>query len=500
MNNNLLLFPLLSPFFAAIFCLFFWRKNRAQKIIVLFSLLIMNTGAFYLLAEVKMHGVQIIQAANWQAPFGIVLVADLFSTVLICVTAVVAACVFIYSFATIDVERTHFGFFPVLLFLVFGITGAFLAGDIFNLYVWFEIILVSTFVMLTLGGLREQLEGAVKYVVINYLASALFLAGIGIVYGLTGTLNMADIALKIRETAHPDLITLSAIFFIVAFGIKAAVFPLFFWLPPSYHTPPIAVTAFVSGLLTKVGAYSLIRFFTLIYTHQVDFTHHILLIIAAFTMVIGVGGAIIQNDMRKILTFSIISQIGYMILGLGFYTPLALAGVVLFLIHNILVKTNLLLISGVIRKLGGSYLLKDTGGIYNSQPIIATLFLISGFALTGLPPLSGFWGKLLLVQAGLQNEEYILIFITLGASVASLLYIAKIWNEAFWKDHPEGELNNFTQLTFWKSNILMLSPIVVISILILVIGMLPEPFYDIASKAGQQLFDTESYIEAVLQP
>jgi multicomponent Na+:H+ antiporter subunit D len=499
MNNNLLLLPLLSPFFAAIFCLFFWKKFIIQKGIVLLAILIMNIGAFYLLAEVWEQGVQILQAANWKAPFGIVLVADLFSTIMICVTGVVAAVVFIYSFATIDNPRVHYGFFPILLFLIFGITGAFLAGDIFNLYVWFEIILVSTFVILTLGGTRPQLEGAVKYVVINYLASALFLAGIGIVYGLTGTLNMADLAIKIKETAQPDLITLSAIFFLVAFGIKAAVFPLFFWLPPSYHTPPIAVTALISGLLTKVGAYSLIRFFTLIYTHQVDFTHNILLIIAAFTLVIGVGGAIIQNDMRKILTFSIISQIGYMILGLGFYTPLALAGVILFLIHNILVKTNLLLLSGVIRKIGGSYLLRDTGGIYNNHPIIATLFLISGFALTGLPPLSGFWGKFMLIQAGLQIEEYALIFITLGASVASLIYIAKIWNEAFWKDHPQEELEIVSQLTFWKSNPLMLGPIVLITIIILIIGIYPEPFYNISTVAGQHLFNPEAYIKAVLQ-
>ncbi len=460
----------------------------------------MNFGAFYLLAVVWQQGIQTLEAANWQAPFGIILVADLFSAILICVAAVVALMIFIYSFATIDVERTHFGFFPILLFLVFGISGAFLAGDIFNFYVWFEIILVSTFVIITLGGTKAQLEGAVKYVVINYLASALFLAGIGIVYGLTGSLNMADIAVKIRETTQPGLISLSAIFFIVAFGIKAAVFPLFFWLPPSYHTPPIAITAFIAGLLTKVGAYSLIRFFTLIYTHDVDFTHNILLYIAIFTLVIGVGGAIIQTDIRKVLTFSIISQIGYIILGLGFYTPLALAGAVLFLIHNILVKTNLLLISGVIRRLGGSYSLKDTGGIYNSHPIIAALFLISGFALTGLPPLSGFWGKLMLIQAGLQIEEYTLVFITLAASVASLLYITKIWNEAFWKDHPQGELKEFSQLRFWKSNILMLFPIVIISIIILMIGIYPEPFFNMATEAGQQLFNPEGYIKAVLRP
>lgn len=460
----------------------------------------MITGAFLLLQEVNSYGVIAIQAGAWNAPFGITLVADLFSASMVMVTSVVITAVFIFSLGSIDDDRVNFGFYPVLFFLIFGVTGAFLTGDIFNLYVWFEIILVSTFVLLTLGGTKVQLEGAVKYVVINFLASSLFLAGIGIVYGITGTLNMADLSLRIQETAQPEMITLSAVFFIVAFGIKAAVFPLFFWLPPSYHTPPIVVTSLISGLLTKVGAYSLIRFFTLIYTHEIGFTHNILMIIAGFSLLIGVFGAVVQNDIRKILTFSIISQIGYMILGLSFFTPLALAGTVFFLIHNILVKTNLLLITGLINKAGGSYLLKNIGGLYSSQPIIAALFLTSGFALTGLPPLSGFWGKLMLIQAGLQIEEYIMILIMLVASVLSLLYITKIWNEAFWKNHPEKQWKGVSQLSFWKSNFLMLIPVVLITVLILIIGLYPVPFYDLSIRAGEHLINPESYVKAVLEP
>jgi multicomponent Na+:H+ antiporter subunit D len=498
--NNLLLLPLLSPLFSAIICLFFWNRRDIQKVIFIAGLLVMVTGAFLLLQEVYTHGVMALQAGNWQAPFGITLVADLFSASMVMVTSVVITAVFIFSLGSIDNERVNYGFYPVLFFLIFGVTGAFLTGDIFNLYVWFEIILVSTFVLLTLGGTKIQLEGAVKYVIINFLASSLFLAGIGIVYGITGTLNMADLSLRIQQTAQPEMITLSAIFFIVAFGIKAAVFPLFFWLPPSYHTPPIAVTSLISGLLTKVGAYSLIRFFTLIYTHEVAFTHNILMVVAGFSLLIGVIGAVVQNDIRKILTFSIISQIGYMILGLSFYTPLALAGTVFFLIHNILVKTNLLLITGVINRAGGSYFLRNVGGLYNSQPIVAALFLTSGFALTGLPPLSGFWGKLMLIQAGLQIEEYLMIFIMLVASVMSLLYITKIWNDAFWKDHPEKEWKEVSQALFWKSNILMLSPIVMITVLILIIGLYPVPFYDISIQAAEQLFNPESYVRAVLGP
>src|SRR5690606_19656896 len=208
-----------------------------------------------LVLSVLQDGIISVQVGQWAAPFGITLVADLLSAGIICVTAFTTFMVAIYSLHTMDARRKKFGFFPVLLFLLFGVIGALLAGDIFNLYVWFEIIMVSTFVLLTLGGTQEQLEGSIKYVVINFLASSILLAGIGILYGLAGTLNMADLALKLPEIAQPQLTNVAAAFFIVGFGIKAAVFPLYFWLPASYPTPPVAITAMVGGLLTINGGY-----------------------------------------------------------------------------------------------------------------------------------------------------------------------------------------------------------------------------------------------------
>lgn len=496
-----LLITLLIPLFSAIFCILLWKKNDSQKVILLLGAGLTFFFSARLVYSVLNDSIVSVQMGQWAAPFGITLIADLLSAGIICITAFTTFMVAIYSLHTMDAHRKNFGFFPVLLFLLFGVIGALLAGDIFNLYVWFEIIMVSTFVLLTLGGTQEQLEGSIKYVVINFLASSILLAGIGILYGLTGTLNMADLALKIPEISQPQLSNLAAGFFIIGFGIKAAVFPLYFWLPASYPTPPIAITAMVGGLLTKIGGYVLIRYFTLVFTNDIAFTHTILLYIAGLTMVVGALGAIAQNDFHKTLSFSIVSQIGYIIFGLALYTPLALAGAIFFLFHNILVKTNLFLISGVVYGANASYKLQDLGGVYKRLPLIAALFLISAFALTGLPPLTGFWGKFLLAKAGLESGEYLLVFVAIGSGLLTLFYMTKIWNEAFWKKDPHVEQtkDNFpTQLHFLKSKILMVAPVALICIVVLGIGCFPQFFIDYSLSAAEQIMSREAYINAVL--
>ena len=215
---------------------------------------------------------------------------------------------------------------PLLHALLAGVCGAFLAGDVFNLYVWFEVMLIASLALLVLGGRPAQLDGAVRYAALSLIATTLLLSGIGLLYGLTGTLNMADLHLRVQEVEDQGLLTLVAMVFIIAFGLKSAVFPLFFWLPASYHTPQTAVSAVFSGLLTKVGVYALIRFFTLIFRHDVGYTHELLLWVAGLTMVTGVLGAASRNELRRILSFHIISQIGYMILGLALFTTLGLLG------------------------------------------------------------------------------------------------------------------------------------------------------------------------------
>ncbi len=500
MENELLL-VLLIPLLGGIISLFFWMDVKRQKIVFLISTIAMTLAAINLMRSVLENEVITLQSAGWDAPFGISLVADYLSTFMVLLTGIMGLAVGIYSMGDMDRARMRFGFFPLMSFLLFSVSGAFLSGDIFNLYVWFEIMLISSFVLMALGNTKAQLEGAIKYVTLNIMASIFFLAGIGVLYGLTGTLNMADIALRIHSVPDEGLITLAAVFFFIAFGVKSAVFPLFSWLPASYHTPPVAITAIFAALLTKVGVYAFIRFFTLIFTHESPFLDNLLIFTAATTMFIGVLGAAAQMEFRKILSVHIISQIGYLIMGLAIGTKLAITGVVYFIIHIVFVKTNLFLISGIVNRLKGSYELKKLGGVYHTYPFLALLFVISAFSLAGFPPLSGFWAKFALVKAGLVGDAYFLVLVALATGFLTLYSMSKIWNEVFWKKKPEEETNLEIETLKKERGVInrqVLLPVIAITVLSVGVAIWAEPIFYFAEMTAEQLLNPEIYIVNVL--
>jgi multicomponent Na+:H+ antiporter subunit D len=490
--NLLLVLPLLIPLLTAIACLLLWSQRPAQRWLSLVSAAGLLGVALGLLRSVWQDGIQVAQMGNWPAPYGITLVADLFSAMMVGLAGLIGLAVAIYSLASMDARRESFGYYPLLHILLLGVCGAFLTGDIFDLYVWFEVMLMASFVLLALGGERAQLEGAIKYVTLNLMSSALFLAAVGILYGVVGTLNMADAAVLLSEVTQPGLVTTLAVLFLVAFGIKAAIFPLFFWLPASYHTPPVPVSALFAGLLTKVGVYSLLRVFTLLFRQDVAYTHTLILILAGFTMVVGVLGAAAQSEFRRILAFHSVSQIGYMIMGLGLLSPLALAGSLLFMIHHSIVKANLFLVSGIVYRLQGSYQLKKLGGLYYSSPAVAILFLVVAMSLAGLPPLSGFWAKLALVTAGLQAGQYAIVAAALAVSLLTLFSMTKIWAEAFWKRAPEPQISS-TSLPF-----LLVLPVGFLALLAVALGLAVQPLLTLTEHAAAQLLDPAGYIGVVL--
>jgi len=289
-----------------------------------------------------------------------------------------------------------------------------------------------------------------------------------------------------------------AMLFLVAFGTKAAVFPLFFWLPASYHTPPVAVSAIFAGLLTKVGVYALIRVFTLVFVQDTGFTHRLILVLAGLTMVTGVLGAMAQNDFRRILSFHIISQIGYMIMGLGLFAPAAIAASVFYVVHHIIVKTNLFLISGITERLGASHSLKRLGGFYDARPVLGLLFLIPALSLAGLPPLSGFYAKFALIVAGLRAESYAIVAAALVVSLLTLISMTKIWAEVFWKPAPEAEVDNGGEAIAGRGMAALWAPVAALALMTVCIGLFPEPVYRICERAAGQLSDPSAYIEAVL--
>ncbi len=499
--NLFLISPLLIPFLTAIVCLLAWNRRQLQRLFSVVGATALLGSSLGLLAAVWQEGILVAQIGNWPAPFGITLAADLFGAIMVVLAGLMGWAVSIYSLVSIDSQRESFGYYTLLHILLMGVCGSFLTGDLFNLYVWFEVMLIASFVLLELGGEKAQLEGAIKYVTLNLLSSALFLTAVGILYGVVGTLNMADVAVQLRTVAPTGMVTTLAILFFLAFGIKAAIFPLFFWLPASYHTPPAPVSAIFAGLLTKVGVYALIRVFTLLFVQEAVTMQKLILLVAGLTMVTGVLGAVAQNEFRRILSFHIVSQIGYMIMGLGIFTVMGLTGSIFYIMHHIIVKTNLFLVSGVIYRLRGTYDLKKLGGFYRSFPFLAILFLIPALSLAGIPPLSGFWAKFILVKAGLETTNYIIVAAALLVGLLTLFSMTKIWAEVFWKEAPlsnEPNPANATQAQGVTSKSLLILPILVLAILTLIIGLATEPFLVLAKKAAEQLMNPDQYIQSVL--
>ncbi len=506
-SNVLLVLPLLIPLTTAATSFLAWRQTSLHRALAVIGAVALLGAGVALLATVWMHGTMATQAGGWPAPFGITLVADLFSAIMVVLAGVVGLAVVVFSLGSMDRRREAYGYYPLVHALLLGVCGAFLTGDLFNLYVWFEVMLMSSFVLLALGGERAQLHGGIKYVTLNLVSSAVFLAAVGILYGLTGTLNLADLAQRLDGIHESSMVTAVGMLFLVAFGIKAAVFPLFFWLPASYHTPPGAASALFAGLLTKVGVYALIRVFTLLFVQEAAFTHLLILVLSGLTMVTGVLGAVAQQEFRRVLSFHIISQIGYMTMGLGIaglvdspaLAALALAGSIFYIAHHIIVKTNLFLVSSVARRLCGTFELKRQGGLYQSQPLLAVLFLIPALSLAGIPPLSGFFAKLSLVQAGLSAGEYAIAATALAVGLLTLFSMTKIWAEAFWKPMPDNANGDgVVPLIAAGQKFQMLFPISVLAVLTVAIGLGAEFVFTLATAAAEQLLNREAYIHAVL--
>ncbi len=500
-NHNLIIvLPLLVPMLTGIICLLFWWRQKFQKGIHLVGGVLTLIASLILFYNVWENGMIVSTIGSWPVPFGIVYAADLLSATLVLLTGIVGFCVGIYALVDIDNERKKFGFFILYHFLIFGVNGAFLTGDIFNLYVWFEVMLISSFVLLALGSEKAQLEGAIKYVTINLVSSVLFLTAVGMLYGMAGSLNMADLALIVPLLEHQGLVTLIGILFIISFGIKAALFPLFFWLPASYHTPPSSVSAIFAGLLTKVGVYALLRTFSMIFIFDQDYTHEILIVLAGATMLAGIMGAFTQPDLRRLFAFLVVSHIGYLVMGIGLMTSLALTGAFFYLIHDILIKTNMFMLSGMVRRMGGSNLMSQVGGLYKARPYFALLFGVIILSLAGIPPLSGFWGKLILIKAALDEGAFGIAAVALITGFLTLYVVMKVWIDLFWKSQPVDELfkapDEYTLLPM-ASKMALVTPVIILTLLSLGIGFGAEHVLALSERIASQIIDPMYYIEHV---
>ena len=494
--NSLLVLPLLVPLITATLGILTRKHVIAQRWISVSGMALYLMVGFILMGQVLELDYMTTQVGGWQAPYGITLVADILAAIMVLFAGLIGFLVILYTMMSCNKDDFSPAFHPLVHFLLMGGSGAFLTGDIFNLYVFFEVMLMASFALMTLEGRAEQTEGAVKYVVLNLLSSAFFLGGLGLLYAKVGTLNMADIS-QISQQAIADdnvgPIRLAGLLFLVTFSVKAGMFPFFFWLPASYHTPSVPVSALFSGLLTKVGVYALIRLHTLIMPGEV-LGHKLLLIMGVATMLIGVMGAASQMHIRRILSFHIISQIGYIVVGIAIKTPLALAAAIFFIGHNIIAKGNLFLVGGIASDAVGSEVLPKIGGMWKAWPQLGIIYLISAFSLAGLPPLSGFIAKFSMVWATVESQLWWVMMAAIVTGLFTLYSMVKIWNEVFWKDHPDPS---------WKFNkskqSQCLLPVGLLALFAILLGLGGGPLFDICLRAGEQLIDPAGYIQAVLR-
>jgi multicomponent Na+:H+ antiporter subunit D len=485
-----LVLPIVVPLSTAVILLLVPARPLLQRWIALAGSIVLLLVAVLLFRRVESDGIQVLQVSGWSAPFGITLVADLLAAMLVVAVGVVAVAVTAAAFAGVDPKREAFGYHPLIQILLVGVSGAFLTGDLFNLYVWFEVMLVASFVLMALHRTSAQVEAAFKYVTINLIASSIFLTALGLLYGVAGTLNMADLARLGPATRTPGVDMVLAVLFVIAFSIKAGLFPLFFWLPASYHTPPAAVGAVFAGLLTKVGVYALIRIITLLFQDAPPSLFILLLVMSVATMVIGLVAALNERDFRRILSFNLVGHIGYTTACLSLLSPAALAAGIFYVLHHIVVITNLFLVSGVLLRLRRTTDMVGLGGLYRTQPVFAALAMVPIFSLAGVPPLSGFLGKLAIIESTFDAGAYWLGFMVLAVGLLTLLSMGRLWADGFWR--PEKVRDMGTPGTA------LLLAICGLSLVTLAITLGAEPLFELTSRAAHQLLRPDEYVRAVL--
>jgi multicomponent Na+:H+ antiporter subunit D len=518
--------PVLIPTLAAAATLFAGRKPRLQRTIALLALTAVVAVCAALLYLADRDGTIAVHVGGWgqsvpgMGPLGITLVVDRLSALMLLVSAIVLLAVVFYAIGQGirdgDEQQPVSIFLPTYLVLSAGVCTAFLAGDLFNLFVGFEVLLAASFVLLTIGASTERVRAGIAYVMVSMVSSLIFLIGIALIYAATGTLNMAELSVRLGDVPAGTRAAMFAVL-MVAFGIKAAVFPLSTWLPDSYPTAPAPVTAVFAGLLTKVGVYAIIRAHSLLFPGGA--MDRIMLVAALLTMIVGILGAIAQSDVKRLLSFTLVSHIGYMVFGISLSSALGMAGAIYYVAHHIVVQTTLFLVVGLIDRQAGASTLQRLGGLAAASPLLALVFFVPALNLGGIPPFSGFIGKVALLEAGSQDGSVLAWILVGGSVVTSLLTLyvmARVWTKAFWRpraDAPEGNLSaaapsalldDSEDVAYADRNdvgrmpVGMLLPTGALIAVGLTLTVLAGPIFAYTERAADEVLDRGQYVSAVL--
>lgn len=487
-TNILTMLPIILPFMAGVIMLFMGKRPIPHRIVSAITGLVMVVVAAFNVYYVYTNGTMVTFVSNWSAPFGISVVYDMVAALLVLTTSIVMFFVVVYSFQSIGYERERYYYYPMVMFMITGILGAFTTGDIFNMFVFFEVFLLASYVLITLGSRKIQLQEGFKYLVVNIVSSNFFLVGLAYLYSVTGSLNMADIHIKLSNyDGNLAIMTIIAVVFLFVFATKAGLFPLYFWMPGSYNAPPMPIIALFGALLTKVGVYAIARTYSLFFTNDVGYTHQVLLLLALLTIVAGCIGALAYTDMKQIIIYNIMIAIGVIIVGFSMMDYAGTIGSMYYLIHDMIIKAALFLLIGFIIYRTGKNDANDLGGLIKQHPVVGWTFFFAALSLAGVPPLPGFFGKFFIVESAFANGHTIAAIIVLLSSLIVLYSIMKIFIKVFW-----GEPAEPIELKSIKSDKLLFSAVglVIISV---VFGLSADFLYPIFEMAAESFYNPSSY-------
>ncbi|MEF2550512.1 proton-conducting transporter membrane subunit [Aurantimonas sp. A2-1-M11] len=508
------------------------KRTKRQPWIAIPGLVLLFAVDLALLVKVANDGTQTMMMGGWKPPFGIAFTVDLMGALFVTVTGFVALACGIYAVASISSTERRYGFYPFLFLMIGGVSGAFLTGDVFNLYVWLEVLLIGSFGLLILGSEHEQLDGATKYCFLNLVGTTLFLITTAYLYGVFGTLNMADIAVKAGEMQGDSAVYVIAVMYLVAFSLKAAAFPLNAWLPASYHTPRFVVSALFAGLLTKVGVYGIIRVLMMLFPPEHQALAPLIAWIAGLTMLLGALGALAQTDLRRLLNYMVVAGIGTILAGLAIpqvasvmvaqadgeatvaaaatmasATQTGLSGAIYYALHSIVVMTALYLAAGVAAQLNGSSSLAEMGGLWRRYPMLAALMLVFLFGVSGLPPFSGFWPKVALVRATIVADLPWLAATILFSGFLLTIASARVFALAFWRPLPAmaavGNASDAREIERKRFQApgpdkpLSLIPLLALAGFVVAAGIWPEWLARLTDAAAAGVLDPATYLQSV---